>query len=58
MQFSALLEQAHDVSNIGTFGLVKFIIFFPTQDISDGVVGGKTTNFDFVSKKAFMMGTQ
>lgn len=49
MQFSILLEWTHDVSKIGTFGLVKFV-FFPTQDISYGGLGDKTTNFDFFKK--------
>lgn len=42
---SALLGWTHDVSKIGTFGLVKFV-FSSTQDILYGVLGGKTNNFD------------
>jgi len=39
------------------FGKVCF--FSSTQDILYGVLGGKTNGFDFfLSKKAFMMGTQ
>lgn len=46
MQSSALLEWTHDVSKIGTFGLIKFV-FSSTQDISYRVLRGKTSNFDF-----------
>lgn len=38
------------------FGKVCF--FSSTQDILYGVLGGKTNDFFFLSKKAFMMGIQ